>query len=68
METYRVTIQWETNQTTPSISSILMFGNSYTQANALDTLIEEMIDTAGGNTSVDAQTGGGMTSLNIIQM
>ena len=51
----------ETNQTTSSISSILMFGNSYTQANALDTLIEDMIDAAGGNTSVDAQTGGGMT-------
>ena len=26
-----------------------------------DTLIEDMIDAAGGNTSVDAQTGGGMT-------
>ena len=51
----------ETNQTTSSISSILMFGNSYTQSNALDALIEDMINASGGNTSVDALTGGGLT-------
>ena len=45
--------------TTASLS-VLMYGNSYTSANALHTLVEDVVDSAGINGSLDANTGGGM--------
>lgn len=48
------------NNTTSSLSSVLMFGNSYTQSNSLDSLVQNLINSAGGNVSVSAMTGGGM--------
>ena len=44
---------------TPSVSALMM-GNSYTNANSLDTLVEGVATAAGYNASVDALTGGGM--------
>ena len=43
-----------------SLSSVLMFGNSYTQQNSLHSLLQNMVNSAGGNVSASALTGGGM--------
>ena len=48
------------SNSTSSLSSVLMFGNSYTQQNSLDSLVQNIINSAGGNASVSAMTGGGM--------
>jgi len=45
--------------TTASLS-VLMYGNSYTSANSLHTLVEDVVDSAGINGTVDANSGGGM--------
>jgi len=37
-----------------------VFGNSYTQQNSLDSLLQSILNSAGGNVSVSALTGGGM--------
>ena len=47
-----------TNST--SSLSVLMYGNSYTSANTLHTLVEDVVDSAGINGTIDANTGGGM--------
>jgi len=50
-----------TNQSNSTSSlAVLMYGNSYTSANTLDVLVEGIVDSAGINGTVDANTGGGM--------
>ena len=48
------------SNSTQLLSSVLMFGNSYTQQNSLDSLLQSILNSAGGNVSVSALTGGGM--------
>ena len=50
-----------TNQSNSTSSlAVLMYGNSYTSANTLDVLVEGIVDSAGINGTVDANTGGGL--------
>ena len=50
-----------TNSSSNSSLSVLMYGNSYTSANSLEMLVEDIVDSVGINGTVDANTGGGMT-------
>ena len=50
-----------TNSSENSSLSVLMYGNSYTQQNSLETLVESIVDASGMNGTVDANAGGGMT-------